>query len=283
MLVPPQELLLPGPGQELPDQPVRRPPDPRRPPRRRGGARGRGDRDAAGRHRAPPHGGGHRQVAARRGHGSAPRRRPIADRLQPLRYPAAGDRLPPRYPRPGDRPGLPARAAGDRSCGGCLGCPHGPGFDPVRRERLGASGGRAARDPDRDQEPQLGALARPRGALRGAPAGRGARGRRDDPDGDPPLGRGSGGHRDAPGQGIGDRLPLLPGPRPGRRHLAARARGDGPVTAARAAGRHPRAVAGGRGAAGAGDRAGRHRRTGGVRRRRGARGRCGRGGQLAGR
>ena len=83
-----EELLLPGHAEELPDQPVRRA------DRVRGlhGRRGR-RRDLPGRDRARPHGGGHRQVAARRRqHRPDPRRRLLAGRLQPGRHPADRDR-----------------------------------------------------------------------------------------------------------------------------------------------------------------------------------------------
>ena len=84
----PEELLLPGHAEELPDQPVRRA------DRVRGlhGRRGR-RRDLPGRDRARPHGGGHRQVlACRRQHRPDPRRRLLPRRLQPGRHPADRDR-----------------------------------------------------------------------------------------------------------------------------------------------------------------------------------------------
>ena len=84
----PEELLLPGHAEELPDQPVRRA------DRVRGlhGRRGR-RRDLPGRDRARPHGGGHRQVAPRRRqHRPDPRRRLLPGRLQPGRHPADRDR-----------------------------------------------------------------------------------------------------------------------------------------------------------------------------------------------
>ena len=60
----------------------------------RAGRRGRGRRrDLPGRDRARAHGGGHRQVAARRRrHRPDPRRRLLAGRLQPRRHPADRDR-----------------------------------------------------------------------------------------------------------------------------------------------------------------------------------------------
>ena len=75
--LPPEELLLPGPGQGLPDQPVRRADQRGRPPRPA--------RRVPGRHRAGPHGGGHRQDDPRRRLGADPRGRLLAGRLQPLR------------------------------------------------------------------------------------------------------------------------------------------------------------------------------------------------------
>ena len=90
----PEELLLPGHAEELPDQPVRRAHRLRRLDRRRGGDRRR-HRDLPGRDRARPHGGGHRQVAARRRRDRAhPRRRLLAGGLQPRRHPADRDRHP---------------------------------------------------------------------------------------------------------------------------------------------------------------------------------------------
>ena len=60
-----EELLLPGHAEELPDLAVRRA-DLRRRLDRRGHRHPRGPADLPGRDRARPHGGGHRQVAARR-------------------------------------------------------------------------------------------------------------------------------------------------------------------------------------------------------------------------
>ena len=101
----PEELLLPGHAEELPDQPVRRAAVHRRLPGRRGRRRDRPGRDRAG---AP--GGGHRQDPARRRRDRPhPRRRPLAGRLQPGRHPAGRDRhqagprhrrLAPRWPGP---------------------------------------------------------------------------------------------------------------------------------------------------------------------------------------
>ena len=80
--------------------------------------------------------------------------------------------------------------------------------------------GDAVRHPLRDQEPQLGALARPGHRVRGAAPDRPDRGRRDGAPGDPALGRGRRPHAHAAHQGGRRRLPLLPRARP----RAARAR-----------------------------------------------------------
>jgi hypothetical protein len=216
--VPPQELLLPRPGQELPDQPVRRPAVPRRLARRAEVPRGC---RAPRRHRTPPHGGGHRQVHPRRRHRPPARRRPVPDRLQPLRHPAARDRLPPRHPRPRDRAGLPARAAGHRAAlgvsdarmeEGSIRCDANVSVAasasrsaPAARSRTSTRSARSvAPSPTRRS-------ARSPCSRTAAPSswrpGTGTRARR---------------HRDAPPQGVGDRLPLLPGPGPRRGRLARR-------------------------------------------------------------
>ena len=105
-----EELLLPGHAEELPDSPVRRADRrqrlPGRPARRR--------HDRARRDRARAHGGGHRQVAARRRRDRAdPRRGVLAARLQPRRRAADRDRheddprdagsARPRWPAPTSR------------------------------------------------------------------------------------------------------------------------------------------------------------------------------------
>ena len=69
--------------------------------------------------------------------------------------------------------------------------------------------------PHRDQERQLAALGRARGALRDRPARRGAARRRQDQAGDPPLPRGHRQHHVGPVEGGGRGLPLLPRARPG--------------------------------------------------------------------
>ena len=134
----------------------------------------------------------------------------------------------------------------------------------------------------RDQEPELDALRRPRGRVRGEAPDRGPRGGRRDRAGDPAVRCDQG--RDPPDahQGGGARLPLLPGPGPvaagaGRRlHRADRG------GAARAAGRQEGALrravrAFGLRRRGAGRRAGLRRlfRAGGERARRQAGGELG--------
>ncbi len=161
--VPPEELLLSGPGQGLPDQPVRRA-DQR-------GRLARPARRVPGRHRACPHGGGHRQDDPRRRLGPDPRGRLLAGRLQPLRRPAGRDRERPRpaHLRPG--PGLRDRAAGHPGGVGRLRRQDGGGVDAGRRQRLGPPRlRRPVRDPLRDQEPELGALPRPGHRVRGQSA-----------------------------------------------------------------------------------------------------------------
>ena len=85
-----EELLLPGPREELPDHPVRRA------DRLRGLGRGRAAPTARivhGADRARPHGGGRRQADARRRlHRPHPGRRVLARRLQPRRRAARRDR-----------------------------------------------------------------------------------------------------------------------------------------------------------------------------------------------
>jgi hypothetical protein len=182
LLVPPQELLLPGHGEELPDQPVRRPADlttatstsrwnsrtARLETRRVGIERLHMEEDTGKSLHVGDTG---------RLHGAD---RSLID-YNRCGIPLLGGRVAARHPRPGDRAGLPARAAGDRPRRRRVGRADGGGLDPLRRQRVGAPAGGGARDADRDQEPQLGALARPRDRVRGAAADRGARGRRHDP------------------------------------------------------------------------------------------------------
>ena len=190
-----EELLLPGHAEELPDQPVRRA-DRRqrlagRPARRR-------DRTRPRRDRARAHGGGHRQVAARRRRDRAdPRRRVLAARLQPRRCPADRDR---HEDDPGTRERAPEvarayvtalrdllRALGVsdvRMDQGSLRCDVEPVAVAARLRR--------ARHPLRDQERQLAAVGRAGRPVRDDPAGRRAAGGREGRPGDPAL---RGGHR----------------------------------------------------------------------------------------
>ena len=140
----PEELLLPGHAEELPDQPVRRA------DRVRGlhGRRGR-RRDLPGRDRARPHGGGHRQVAARRRqHRPDPRRRLLARRLQPGRHPADRDRHQARARHrregAGGRPGLRRAAARAAARPRRERRTDGAGLAALRREPLARPEGRRA-------------------------------------------------------------------------------------------------------------------------------------------
>ena len=112
----PEELLLPGHAEELPDLPVRRADRLRRLDRGRGRRR-----DLPDRHRAGAHGGGHRQVAARRRRDRAdPRRRPLAAGLQPVRSAADRDRDQADRGHRGQGPGGGAGVR-RRCCGTCCG------------------------------------------------------------------------------------------------------------------------------------------------------------------
>ena len=136
-------------------------------------------------HRARPHGGGHRQVAARRRcHRTHPWRGLLARRLQPGRHTAhrdrhqAGDRH--GGAGPGSGASLRGRAAGPAPRAGRLRRQDGAGLAAVRCQRVAAAPGRGgrgagrgpARHSHRDQERQLAALGRARGPLRDAAAGR---------------------------------------------------------------------------------------------------------------
>ena len=203
----PEELLLPGHAEGLPDLPVR----PAAQRRRLAGAARRHPRR---RHPGPP-GGGHRQVhppGRRRAH---PRRRVLPRGLQPGRRPAARDRLAsptcarPTTPVPTSRSCAPssspsARPTASSRRGRC-------GSTPTSRCADRAS----PRHPLRDQERQLAALAGPGHRLRGHPPDRADHLGRAGAPADPPLGRGVGAHPARPGQGELRRLPLLPRARPG--------------------------------------------------------------------
>ncbi len=180
-----QELLLPGHAEELPDVAVRRADRHERLPRRRAGRR----HDLPGRHRARAHGGGHRQVVARRRlHRPHPRRRVLARRLQPRRHPAHRD----RHQAAHGRGGAGARGGASLRCDAArpaararrLRRPHGAGLAALRRQRVAARaprrrpGRRGPRHAHRDQERQLAAQRRAGSAVRDLPPGRAAGGRR---------------------------------------------------------------------------------------------------------
>ncbi len=204
----PEELLLPGPGEGLSDQPVRPPAQrrrvaraPRRVPRRRD---------------AGPHGGGHGQAHPCRGerpHQCGPAR---AGRLQPLGRPAGRDRERARYPHGRPGAGLRQRTArhphGDR----CLRRTDGGGVDAGGRQRLGPPRWhRRVRHPMRDQEPELAALARSGYRVRGGAPDRPPRVWWFRHPGDAALGRVGGTHGFDALQRGGQRLPLLPRAGPG--------------------------------------------------------------------
>ena len=93
---------------------------------------------------------------------------------------------------------------------------HGAGVAALRRQRLAAAARRCGRvrHPQRDQERQLAAQRRARGAVRDQPAGRAARGRRPGRPGDAALARGHRRDDVRPVQGAGRGLPVLPRARP---------------------------------------------------------------------
>ena len=238
-----QELLLPGHAEELPDVAVRR-------AALRGGLPGRrrGRADVPGGHRTGAPGGGHRQEHPRRDVRPHPRRRLLAGRLQPRRHPAgrdrheAGDRH--RAAGPRGRTGLRHRAARHPAHARRERRADGAGLAALRRQHLAEPSGAGVGHPDRDEERQLAALGRARGAIGDAAPGRGARRWRQDPAGDAALRGGQRYDPRGPLQGGGDRLPVLPGagPRPdgagpGLGRVASR-------VAARAAGRPAGTVAG---------------------------------------
>ena len=151
-----------------------------------------------GRDRARPHGGGHRQVAARRRrHRPDPRRRLLAGRLQPRRHPADRDRHQADRRAPGEQAPEVARAyvaqlrdllLGARRLATC-------GWSRARcaatsTSRCAPQGRRRARHPHRDQERQLAALGRAGGPLRDQRHAAVLDRRRHDPAGDPALARG---------------------------------------------------------------------------------------------
>ena len=211
---------------------------------------GRRHADLSHRHRARPHGGGHRQVAARRRLDRPhPRRRLLAGRLQPGRHPADRDRHQADHRHRGrgtaGGEGVRRSAARPAAGAGCLRRPDGAGLAALRREPLaGAEGLRRARHPHRDQERELAAVGRAGGALRDAAARRRALGRRHDPPGDAALARGHRRHHQRPGE-VGRRgLPLLPRARPGAGGADARVGRGAARRASRGPGEEARAAAG---------------------------------------
>ena len=140
--------------------------------RRRGGRR-----DLPRRDRARAHGGGHRQVAARRRLDRPhPRRRLLARRLQPRRHPADRDRH--QADHRGPREGARGRARLRRPPARAPARPRrlrradGAGLAALRREPLARARGLGrARHPHRDQERQLAALGRASRPLRDRPPG----------------------------------------------------------------------------------------------------------------
>ena len=216
----PEALLLPGPPQGLPDQPVRgahlqggggAPP-----PQERGGAPGAPD--------PHPHGGGRGQAHPR---GGAGRPGPLLRGLQPGGRAPPGDRDRARPPQPRGGRGLPAQAPHPRPLPRHLRRQHAGGEPALRREHLAAPRGRGeARRQGRDQEHQFLPQPPPRAGVRGgAPSQAPGRGQ-DHRAGDPALERGPGRHPRHALQGVRPRLPLLPrpGPRPlpGRQGMARR-------------------------------------------------------------
>ena len=176
-----EELLLPGHAEELPDLAVRR-------ADRFDGwtdvtvEQPGGVEDLRDRHRARAHGGGHRQVAARRRRDRPhPRRRLLPRRLQPRRHPAHRDRHEADRGHRRDR----ARGRQARTSAHLRDMLRGLGVSDVRMEQgslrcdvnlsLRPVARAPARHPQRDQERQLAALGRARRALRGLAAGRAAR------------------------------------------------------------------------------------------------------------
>ena len=162
----PEELLLPGHAEELPDQPVRR----AAVRGRMAGRRGRTARHGPGRHRAGAPRGGHRQDAAHRWRDRPhPRRDRVACGLQPGRHPAGRDRdeagAGHRCAGPGGGPGVRDRAARRHPLARRLRCAHGAGLDALRREHLAqpARASRGARGPRRRTSTRCAAWSGPSG------------------------------------------------------------------------------------------------------------------------
>ena len=236
-----EELLLPGHAQELPDLAVRRADRVRRPPRRRARRR----HGLPGRDRASAHGGGHRQVAARRRlHRPHPRRDAQPRRLQPRRHPPHRDRHEAddrgggaggRAPTSRLRDLLKALDVSDvRMEQGSMRCDVNLSLMPKGASVFGT----------RSETKNVNRCARWSGrcATRWAPRG-GPVLRRHRRAGDPALARGHRGHDLGPGEVGRRRLPLLPRARPRAGRAVARERRRAAGHAARAAGRAPQAAA----------------------------------------
>ena len=179
----PQELLLPGPAQGLPDQPVR----PAARVARAADVRHVG-RAVHGRRSPAPTSRRTRPSSSTRTDADGPRGQPR--RLQPVRRAADGDRHRARHPDrragPPLRRGAAAAAALDRR----VGRRHGARPDAGRGERLApAARHGAVRDAGRGQEHELVPLRGAGDRLRDRAPGRGARRRRAAHPGDARLGR----------------------------------------------------------------------------------------------
>ena len=188
LALPPEELLLSGHAEELPDQPVR-PADLRgRAPRRRAARR----LHEPGRHHARAHGGGHRQDAptrARPGASTTPTPRSIDFNRAGVPLVECVSEPDIRSPEEAGaylrelRATLESLDVSDvRMEEGSLRCDANVSMRPA-----GTDG---ARHEGRDQEHELDPLARARARVRDRAPDQGARGRRADRPGDPPLGRG---------------------------------------------------------------------------------------------
>ena len=199
---PPQELLLPGHAEGLPDLAVRLTDLLRRLPRRR---------RCSYRHRAGAHGRRHRQDHARRRGRSDSRRRSQPGGLQPRRGAADGDRESPGHPHVGAGQGLRHRTAWDPRDHRCVRREDGRGLDARRRERVGATRRYGdARHARRDQEHELRAVARSRHRVRDRTTDRADRVRRSGGAGDAPLGRVGRHHARDALEGRFRGLPVLP-------------------------------------------------------------------------
>ena len=176
----------------------------------------RASRRHPGRHRAGPHGRGHRQDHPRRRRRADPRGRLLPRRLQPRRRAAGRDREPPRHPH--GRAGACLRRRAARSILVASGASDGKMEEGSMRVDANVSVRRAGRRPfgTRCEIKNLNSLRslgraieyeaeRQIELIEVGRAGRPA---------DPPLGRGRGPHRGTALQGGGVRLPVLPGTGP---------------------------------------------------------------------